>query len=294
MPALYYSMQLSGKRSLALLMMMPVLLLVELGIGWGIFTNVKRTAAIEADINKLNEYLITNNRYITGGEVAQRGYLLTGDTKFYDTYIDDVKEWVKNETYYHTLPASVKRLEVDEIEWMSRQKISDMGLAIQVYNGGDKISSTVLVKTGYSALTDSIRSKSTRLSVETGNAILTQRNRQYELIYAFFVVIALLIVFSLILAWITYKAFRDYTMNLEKTVQSLETANDTLMKYNFNSYHSLKTPLRNINGFMQLLEKKYEKQFDTEAKEWVPNAALATVNPCPSICRNSTNSTQPR
>ena len=175
----------------------------------------------------------------------------------------------KNETYYHTLPASEKRLEVDEIEWMSRQKITDMGLAIQLYNRGDKGSSTVLVKEGYHALTDSIRSKSTRLSVETGNAVNIQRDREYTLIYAFFSVIAVLIVLSLILAWITYIAFRDYTMNLEKTVQSLKTANETLLQYNYNSYHSLKTPLRNINGFLQLLEKKYQKQFDTEAKEYI-------------------------
>ena len=249
-------------------MMMPVLLLVELGIGWGIFTNVKRTAFIETDINKLNQYLITNTKYISGGESAQRGYLLTGDAKFYDTYIEDIKAWVNNEAYYHTLPATVKRLEVDEIEWMSRQKIADMGLAIQLYNRGDKVSATALVKGGYNALTDSIRSKSTGLSVETGNAIITRHNREYALIYAFFVVIAVLIVLSLILAWVTYIAFRDYTNNLEKTVQSLETANQTLLQYNYNSYHSLKTPLRNIRGFMQLLGKKYENQFDAEAKEY--------------------------
>jgi len=250
-------------------MIMPVLLLVELAIGWGIFTNVQRTTAIEADINKLNQYLITNTKYISGGESAQRGYMLTGDTRFYDTYIDDVKEWVKNEAYYHTLPANLKRLEVDEIERMSRQKIADMGLAIKIYNSGDKVSSTVLVKEGYHALTDSIRSKSTRLSVETGNAIITQRNRQYRLIYAFFAVITVLIIFSLILAWVTYIAFRDYTRNLEKTVQSLETANQTLLQYNFNSYHSLKTPLRNITGFLRLLQRKYQSQFDSEAKEYV-------------------------
>jgi CHASE3 domain sensor protein len=268
-------MQLSGKRSLTLLIMMPVLLLVELAIGWGIFTNVKRTTAIEADINKLNQYLITNTKYISGGESAQRGYLLTADTKFYDTYINDIKEWVKNEEYYHTLPDNLKRVEANEIEWLSRQKISDLGLAIQLYNKGDKISSTVLIKAGYSALTDSIRAKSTRLSAETGNAIIVQRNRQYKLIYAFFAVIAVLIVFSLILAWITYIAFRDYTTNLEKTVQSLEAANQTLLQYNFNSYHSLKTPLRNINGFMQILQRKYQEQFDTEAKEYVQYITVA-------------------
>jgi light-regulated signal transduction histidine kinase (bacteriophytochrome) len=78
-----------------------------------------------------------------------------------------------------------------------------------------------------------------------------------------------LIVFSLILAGLTYIAFRDYTRSLEATVKSLEEANETLLKYNFNSYHSLKTPLRNINGFLQLLEKKYKAQFDEEAKEYM-------------------------
>jgi signal transduction histidine kinase len=143
-------------------------------------------------------------------------------------------------------------------------------LSIRRYNQDGKDSSIAIGKSGYSnGLADSIGSKSTRLRYQTGNAILTERNKEYALISAFFTVIAFLIVFSLILAGLTYIAFRDYTRSLEATVKSLEEANETLLKYNFNSYHSLKTPLRNINGFLQLLEKKYKAQFDEEAKEYM-------------------------
>ena len=263
-------MQLNGKRSLALLMVMPVLLLVELGIGWGIFINAQQTARIQSDNNKLDIYLVTNTKYIAAAESAQRGYLFTADIKFYENYIVDIREWAKNEEYYHTLPAAVKHKEVDQIELMSRQKISDMSLSIRRYNQDGKDSSIAIGKSGYSnGLADSIGSKSTRLRYQTGNAILTERNKEYALISAFFTVIAFLIVFSLILAGLTYIAFRDYTRSLEATVKSLEEANETLLKYNFNSYHSLKTPLRNINGFLQLLEKKYKAQFDEEAKEYM-------------------------
>ena len=89
-------MEMKGKRSLALLLVMPVLLLVELGIGWGIFKNVKETTAIESNVNKLDLYLITNTKCISNSESAQRGYLLTGDLKFYDTYLISIMEWVKN------------------------------------------------------------------------------------------------------------------------------------------------------------------------------------------------------
>jgi CHASE3 domain sensor protein len=263
-------MNLSGKRGLALLMVTPVLLVVELAIGWGIFSNVRQTTAIDTNIGKLDQYLVANTRYVTGGESAQRGYLLSGDPKFYETYIADIKEWVKNEDYYHTLPVEVKQKEVDDIERFSRQEISDMDLAVHLYNKGDTLAAVALVKAGYNnGLIDSIRSKSTRVRSETGDAVITMKSREYRLIYAFFIVIAVLIVFSLILAWLTYIAFRDYTKNLETTVKSLEEANETLLQYNYNSYHSLKTPLRNIIGFMQLIEKKYNAQFDAEAKEYI-------------------------
>jgi CHASE3 domain sensor protein len=263
-------MKLRGKRGLALLLIMPVLLTVELAIGWGIFTNVRQNTVIDANIDKLDQYLVSNTRYVTGGESAQRGYLLSGDPKFYETYVADIREWVKNEDYYRTLPNEIKQKEVDDIERFSRQEISDMDLAVHLYNKGDTLAAVALVKAGYNnGLIDSIRTKSTRLRNETGNAVVTLKHREYRLIYAFFILISVLIVFSLILAWLTYIAFRDYTKNLETTVKSLEEANETLLEYNYNSYHSLKTPLRNIIGFMQLIEKKYSEQFDAEAKEYV-------------------------
>ena len=190
---------MKGKRSLALLLVMPVLLLVELGIGWGIFKNVKETTAIESNVNKLDLYLITNTKCISNSESAQRGFLLTGDLKFYDTYLISIMEWVKNENYYHTLPAIVKHKEVDEIEQLSQQKINYMALPIQLYARGYKDSAAAIVNAGNSnGLTDSIRAKSNRLHDATAAAIVTERDREYKLIYAFFTVIAILIALSLL------------------------------------------------------------------------------------------------
>ncbi len=263
-------MKMNGKRSLLLLMIIPVLLLVQLGIGMGIYAKIKRTAVIEANNNKLDLYLRTNTKYISYSESALRGYLITDDQKYYENYKSYLDEWKKNESYYDSLPPEVKRKEVIEIKAVSLKKLDVMALTFQLFNAHDKDSALILVKSGLGQiLMDSLRSKSTFLRTEIGGEITTERNGEYQLLYIFFAVVAGLITFSLILAWLTYKAFNQYTASLEGMVTSLEAANEKMLQYNYNSYHSLKTPLRNITGFLQLLEKKYTGQLDAEAKEYI-------------------------
>jgi CHASE3 domain sensor protein len=263
-------MKLTGKRGLVLLMIMPVLLILQLGMAWNIFRNTKHLAKIEANYNKIDLYLRTNTKYISNGESAQRGYLLTSDKTFYKTYNLDFDEWKKNLDYYDTLPAEIKLQALVDIRNLSCKKFEEMGWTIRMYNSGDKDSSLNIVKTGYGKLLmDSIRSKSTLVRNKINADILAERTHEYTLIYAFFLGVIFLIVFSLFSTWMTYVALRSYTQTLENTVISLKESNERMSKYNYDSYHSLQTPLRNIVGFQQLLEKKYGLQLDTEARDYI-------------------------
>ena len=262
--------KINGKRSFLLLLVIPVLLFVQLGIGLGIYTKIKRTSLIEANNNKLDLYLRTNTKYISYSESALRGYLITDDRRYYENYKSYLEEWRKNEAYYDSLPPEVKRQELFEIKSISLKKLDVMALTFQLYNAHDKDSASNLVKSGSGqVLMDSLRSKSTSLRTKISDEITGERNGEYQLLYIFFAVVAGLIAFSIILAWVTYKAFNQYTESLEKTVASLEEANEKMLRYNYNSYHSLKTPLRNITGFLQLLEKKYSSHLDAQAREYV-------------------------
>jgi CHASE3 domain sensor protein len=263
-------MKLTGKRGMVLLMVMPVLLIVQLGMAWNIFSNTKHLAKIETDYNEIDLYLRTNTKFIANGESAQRGYLLTGDKTFYKTYNLDFEEWKKNLDYNDTLTAEVKLQAIVEIQNLSRKKFDEMGWTIRMYNSGDKDSSLSIVKTGYGKiLMDSIRSKSALLRNKINTNILAERAHEYGLIYAFFLGVTFLIAFSLFSTWMTYVALRRYAQTLENTVISLKESNERMAEYNYDSYHALQTPLRNIMGFQQLLEKKYGLKLDAEARDYI-------------------------
>lgn len=56
---------------------------------------------------------------------------------------------------------------------------------------------------------------------------------------------------------------------IEHQNQRLELLNDQFRSLTFAAAHSLKEPLRNINSFTQLLEKKLDDSLDLEAKEYM-------------------------
>ena len=76
--------KLSHKRVLLLLIITPLLLVIELVIGFLVYTNIQSANKTEATNAKLDLYLRTNSKYISYAGSAQRGYLLTGETKFRD------------------------------------------------------------------------------------------------------------------------------------------------------------------------------------------------------------------
>jgi chemotaxis family two-component system sensor kinase Cph1 len=116
---------------------------------------------------------------------------------------------------------------------------------------------------------DSLRVKSLNLRNKLNDEVTTERARERHLLYAFFAIIAVLIVLSVFIIWLIYKAFGAYTKKLEDMIAELEQANVQMLQYNYNSYHSLRTPLRNITGFLKLLSKKYDTQLDQEAREYI-------------------------
>ena len=258
---------MNSKRSLILLMIVPVLLLVQLGIGLGIYISIKRAAVTEANNNKLDLYLRTNTKYISHGESAERAYLLTGAPKYYDLYTFDLYELKKNEAYYDSLPKEIKRSEVRVIQAISRQRLDLMAQTIQYYNNGAKDSAMNLVKDQYGqVMTDSIRAKSTLLRAKISGEFTRQRIREYDLLYLFFAIVAVLIVISLLLSWLSYRAFNQYTNSLEKTIKALEETHYTMIQYHAKAYNALEAPLDNISGFKDAIEKKDSRQLDGEVK----------------------------
>jgi CHASE3 domain sensor protein len=250
--------KLSHKRVLLLLIITPLLLAIELVIGFLVYTNIQRANETEARNAKLDLYLRTNTKYISYAESAQRGYLLTGETKYRDSINFDFSEAKKNEEYYSTLPNEVKTANISAIQATSRHKMERINLTIALYDAGKKDSALAIVKTGVgNKMMDSIRAASTAMRTELADQVSRQRKSEIYLFSLFLGLIAVLIFFNLFLVWYTYRKFSQYTESLEQMVTSLQEANDRMAQYTAQSYHELKTPLRNINGFAQLLRRRH-------------------------------------
>ena len=262
-------MKIDSKRSLILLLVVPVLLIVQLGIGIGIFRNARKAATIERNNNKLDLYVRTNSKYVTYADAAVREYQLTDDNKYYDSYKIALDEWKKNESYYDTLPAELKmRKELLPIRNLSRKKLELSAQIMDLYRSDEKGAALTLGKSHeVQALIDSVQAKSTELRNQLTDESLVERARVFKLIYAFIVVIVTLIALSLFFAWFIYTTFNQHTRQLEKSVSSLEEANQRMQKLNedfraannyleqlaFISAHDLKSPIHTLGGLVDLM-----------------------------------------
>jgi signal transduction histidine kinase len=262
-------MKIDSKRSLILLLVVPVLLVVQLGLGISIFRTTRKAATIERNNNKLDLYVRTNSKYVSYSESAVREYQLTGDIKYYESYKISLDEWKKNEAYFDTLAPEIKtRKDLQPLRDLALQKLNQIVQIMDLYRSSAKDSALSLGKSpSAQALMDSVRSNSTdlrnMLTAETAYA----RAQVFKLIYAFIIVIATLIVLSLFFAWFIYTTFNQHTSQLEKSVASLEEANHKMLKLNedfkaannyleqlaFISAHDLKSPIHTLGGLVDLM-----------------------------------------
>lgn len=65
------------------------------------------------------------------------------------------------------------------------------------------------------------------------------------------------------------KGITEATQELETQAEELKRSNKDLEQFAYVTSHDLKAPLRNIASFVQLLNKKYQDNFDEEAREYM-------------------------
>ena len=70
---------------------------------------------------------------------------------------------------------------------------------------------------------------------------------------------------------------RQMTAELRERTEALETSNLELQQFAYIASHDLQTPLRNISGFVQLLQQAYQDQLDEQANEWIDITVENTI-----------------
>jgi signal transduction histidine kinase len=127
-----------------------------------------------------------------------------------------------------------------------------------------------VIKSGYGAsVMDTLRDETNSIRSDISASISLMQQREFTLIYILLGLIITLILFNIFFAIYKYNWVINNAQQLESSIEELEKANKQLNDYTNMSYHELKTPLRSITGFLQLLRKKYGNQMDGEAVEFV-------------------------
>lgn len=259
-----------NKKFAFLLAVTPILLASQLVICVVIFSYIVKINAAENESKLVDDYMRYNIRYVTVAESGQRGYLLTKDSSYLKPYFNALVEIEKNERVYDSLLEGLKVADIDNVRRLSKDKLYELALTIDLHNKGKADSAMAVIKSGYGAsVMDSLRDETRSIRGDISNHIAMMQQREFMLIYILLGLIITLIVFNIFFSLYKYKWVINNAQKLESSIEELEKANRQLNDYTNMSYNELKTPLRSITGFLQLLRKKYGNQMDGEAVEFV-------------------------
>lgn len=67
----------------------------------------------------------------------------------------------------------------------------------------------------------------------------------------------------------TEETLRDLNEDLRKQAEELAASNQELERFAYVASHDLQEPLRMVSSFLQLLEKKYNQQLDSQAQQYI-------------------------
>jgi CHASE3 domain sensor protein len=259
-----------NKKFAFLLAVTPILLASQLVICVVIFSYIVKINNVENQSKLVDDYMRYNIRYVTVAESGQRGYLLTKDSSYLKPYFNALVEIEKNEQVYDSLLNGIEIENLKHVRTLSQAKLNELAATINLHNEGKIDSALAVIKSGYGAsVMDTLRDETNSIRSDISASISLMQQREFTLIYILLGLIITLILFNIFFAIYKYNWVINNAQQLESSIEELEKANKQLNDYTNMSYHELKTPLRSITGFLQLLRKKYGNQMDGEAVEFV-------------------------
>jgi signal transduction histidine kinase len=265
-------------------------------------------AADESDsavsAGRLNSRVLRLLSTAQDAETGQRGYLLTGDSRYLDPFTRSSSS-IPGEITALTpalLEVGVSMSTIDDLRSMLDQKLAEMQKTVDLKKSGDSLGALALVKTNVGInLMDDIRSRIADIQqkgVENSSLHIAALKASMTSLSTIIAVSAGLLV---LLAGGAMRLIRDHTRQietarvqlsranetLEETVsartQSLQRANNELQTYAYIVSHDLRAPLVNIMGFTEELDRArgvfraYLERSRTDANDREGRAAVEAV-----------------
>lgn len=232
-------------------------------------------------------------------ESAQRGYLLTGDPAFRESYrqerllaqqrADELQRVISNDPK--------QRITMDQVAKTLAAKIAEMDTTVQHYESGDRDGAAAIVRDGFGARTMeqlrrqmiSLAAEERRLLDEHQAAAAASDNQLPVISLAGLGLIVLIGALSVVLVQRSSRDRQRALAELEATNANLETiiehrtsdlteANEDIQRFAYIVSHDLRSPLVNIMGFTTELENFRQDLFREVAALQEQLAALQATN----------------
>jgi CHASE3 domain sensor protein len=262
----------NNKRLVFLLAATPVLLITMIGIGFIIHSDIVRTSKILYRHANSRKFMEKTVMQLVNAETGQRGFLLTGNEVYLEPYYGAL-EFMKIyqteiQTQYNN--PSIPGKALNKLDSLTAIKLKIMTITIQLNRQGRREEALGIVNTNQGKnVMDTIRGLVANINRDLDKELIAaENNLRHKVIYLLLLMIVAFIT-SALLSISGYRAIVSERNKRELMLEEIEEQNSQLKEYTYQSYHQLKTPLRSISGFLQLLQKKFDRKMDDEAAELI-------------------------
>lgn len=261
-----------NKRFIFLLIFTPSLLLIIAATSWLVY---KQSQKISDDIDAhslTQKYLRTLLVELLNAETGQRGFLLTEKDVFLQPYylaLQDIKVMEKEFSEVKELDV-LPKAQHELLERLTTNRLASIDQTLTLYRLGNKQESIDMIKRERGkVIMDSLRQIIEPNIVSLDRLLIKKQTQLSKYSLAILALIFLAFAVVLVVCFLFYQSVADEVDNRDALNKALEDKNKQLKDFTYQSYHQLKTPLRSIAGFIQLLEKKADSNLDKEAKEMI-------------------------
>ena len=261
-----------SKRVLILLLINPILLMLEIGVGIRTYDNIQTINKRHKEEIKVRIFLRTNLVQLLEAETNQMAFLLTGNKTYLNNFsaaLDSLKFSLTPKEFWSN------HYYAEKIDAASHAQIAAMGAAVAGAYTDKDASKPMAWKEGVDWI-DSVKFYNNAYYKVLNTQNEMAEAMQYTWVEGFGMIVAVLFVFNIFFVVLAIRSIRQELKKLHLLNHTLENQNQRLQDFSFKTFHNLREPLRSIAGFMQLLLKRSGHQLDDEAKEFIDYTIKAT------------------